>query len=149
MNYGRLSSSLILNISDATQRVFAVSTRISGLLWIRSSYYEHLVRRTLPGRRSPGRHRPPSGLQDPQSAPARTRRAAAAREFTRRILTDVGGAVPLHAFDGLRRWRRRNRAITELGALNNRMLRDIGIDRSHIQETVDAMLQAETEARTS
>jgi uncharacterized protein YjiS (DUF1127 family) len=92
-------------------------------------------------------HRP--AYRTPQSAPARTRHAAAAREFTRRILTDVGGAVPLHAFDGLRRWRRRNRAIAELGALNNRMLRDIGIDRSHIQETVDAMLQAETEARTS
>jgi uncharacterized protein YjiS (DUF1127 family) len=57
--------------------------------------------------------------------------------------------VPLHAFEGLRRWRRRNRAINELGALNNRLLRDIGIDRNHIRETVDAMLQAETGARSS
>ncbi len=79
---------------------------------------------------------------------SRTRRVTAAGRFARRILADIGGAVPLHAFEGLRRWRRRNRAITELGALNNRLLRDIGIDRSHIQETVDAMLQAETGVRT-
>ena len=91
-------------------------------------------------------HRPAHTL--PHPAPARTRRTAAAGRFARRFLTDVGGAVPLHAFEGLRRWRRRNRAITELGALNNRLLRDIGIDRNHIRETVDAMLQAERGART-
>ena len=85
----------------------------------------------------------------PHPAPARTRRSTAAGRFVRRILTDIGGAVPLRAFEGLHRWRRRNRAISELGALNNRMLRDIGIDRNHIQETVDALLQAETGARSS
>ncbi len=92
-------------------------------------------------------HRPAHRVTHP--APAKARRVAAAGRFARRIVTDIGGAVPLHAFEGLRRWRRRNRAIKELGALNNRLLRDIGIDRSHIQETVDAMFQAETGARTS
>ncbi len=78
----------------------------------------------------------------------RTRRVAAAGRLARRIVTDIGGAVQLRSFEGLRRWRRRRRAIAELGALNNRMLRDIGIDRNHIRETVDAMLRAETGVRT-
>ena len=92
-------------------------------------------------------HRP--ARTTPQPAPARARRSAAAGRLARRILTDIGGAVPLRSFEGLRRWRRRSRAINELGALNNRLLRDIGIDRNQIRETVDAMLQAETGDRTS
>ena len=84
----------------------------------------------------------------PHPAPARARRVAAAGRLVRRIVTDIGGAVPLHAFEGLGRWRRRNRAIKELGALNNHLLNDIGIDRNQIRETVDAMLQAETGVRT-
>jgi uncharacterized protein YjiS (DUF1127 family) len=90
-------------------------------------------------------HRP--ARTTPNPAP-RTRRAAAAGRLARRILADIGGAVPLHAFEGLRRWRRRSRAIKELGALNNRLLRDIGVDRSNIRETVDAVLRAETGGRT-
>ncbi len=92
-------------------------------------------------------HRP--ARTTPQPAPARARRSAAAGRLARRILTDIGGAVPLHAFEGLRRWRRRNRAITELGAFNDHLLRDIGIDRNLIPGAVDAMLRAETGVRTS
>jgi uncharacterized protein YjiS (DUF1127 family) len=90
-------------------------------------------------------HRPAHAA--PRPVPAKTRRTAAAAGFARRILTDIGGAVPLHAFEDLRRWRRRSRAITELGALNNHLLSDIGIDRNHIPETVDAMLQTEAGVR--
>jgi len=91
-------------------------------------------------------HRPAHRATHP--APARARRSAAAGRFARRIVTDIGGGVPLRSFEGLRRWRRRSRAIKELGALNNRMLKDIGVDRNQIPETVDAMLQAETGVRT-
>ena len=88
--------------------------------------------------------------------PAKARRAGPVRRLVRSILADIGGAVPLHAplhaplqaFEGLRRWRRRSKAIAELGALNNHLLRDIGVSRGSIREVVDAMLQAETGVRT-
>ncbi len=73
--------------------------------------------------------------------PAKTRRAGPARRFLRDVLTDIGGAVPLHAFEGLRRWQKRRKAIAELGALDNHMLRDIGISRGSIRELVDAQLR--------
>ena len=83
------------------------------------------------------------------NAPARTHRAAAAWHFIRRILTDIRGAVPLHAFEGLRHWRRRGQAIAAIHALDDRILRDIGIDRNTIRESVDAMIQAEAGGRVS
>ncbi len=76
--------------------------------------------------------------------PAKTRRTGPALRFVRHVLTDIRGAVPLHAFEGLRRWHKRRQAIAELGALDNRMLRDIGISRGSIRELVDAQLRFET-----
>ena len=81
-----------------------------------------------------------------QPAPAKTRRAAAARRFARAIVTDIGGAVPLRAFEGLRRWHKRRKAIAELSALDDRMLKDIGVSRGAIRELVDAQLRFEAEA---
>ena len=43
----------------------------------------------------------------------------------------------------LGRRRRRRRAIAELGVLNDRMLKDIGIDRSEIASAVSESMQAE------
>lgn len=68
-------------------------------------------------------------------------------------MTDIRGAVPLRAFEGLRRWRRkseiaadRRKRVAELDALDDRTLQDIGVNRRAIPELVDAQLQAETEA---
>ncbi len=79
-------------------------------------------------------------------APAKTRRTGPARRFARDILTDIGGAVPLRALDGLRRWHQRRKAITELSALSDRTLRDIGVSRGSIRELVDAQLRFEAAA---
>ena len=79
-------------------------------------------------------------------APAKARRAGPARRFARDLLTDIGGAVPLRAIAALRRWRRRRKAIAELAALNDHMLRDIGVSRGAIRELVDAQLRHEAEA---
>ncbi len=68
-------------------------------------------------------------------------------------MTDIRGAVVPRAFEGLRRWRRRDKAvanrrkaIAELDALDDRTLQDIGVDRRSIPELVDAQLQADAEA---
>ncbi len=74
-------------------------------------------------------------------ASVKTRRAGPARRFVRHVLTDIRGAVPLHAFEGLRRWHKRRKAIAELQALDNRTLQDIGISRGSIREVVDAQLR--------
>ena len=60
-----------------------------------------------------------------QRTPVKARRAGPARRFARDILTDIGGAVPLRAFDGLRRWHKRRKAIAELSTLDDRTLRDL------------------------
>ncbi len=54
----------------------------------------------------------------------------------------------LRALEGLRHWHQRRKAIAELGALDDRMLKDIGVSRGTIRELVDAQLrhQAETGA---
>ncbi len=78
-------------------------------------------------------------------APAKTRRAGPARRFVRDILADIGGAVPLRALDGLRHWHQRRKAIAELGALDDRMLKDIGVSRGSIRELVDAQLRQRAE----
>ncbi len=78
---------------------------------------------------------------DHRPTPARTRRAGPARRMAREILTNIGGAVPLHAFESLRRWHKRRKAIAELQALDNRTLQDIGISRGAIRELVDAQLR--------
>ncbi len=68
-------------------------------------------------------------------------------------MTDIRGAVVPRAIEGLRRWRRqdkavvdRRKAIAELDALDDRTLQDIGVDRRSIPELVDAQLQAEAKA---
>ena len=78
-------------------------------------------------------------------APAKTRRAGAARRFARDILTDIGGAVPLRAMVRLR-WHQRRKSIAELQALNDRTLKDIGVSRGEIRDLVDAQLRFEAEA---
>ncbi len=80
---------------------------------------------------------------------ATTRRPGPARRFVRHILTDIRGTVPLHAFEGLRRWHKRRKAIVELGGLDNRMLRDIGISRGEIREVVDSQLRFQAGGRVS
>ncbi len=74
-------------------------------------------------------------------ASAKTRRADPARRFVRHVLSDIRGAVPLHAFEGLRRWHQRRKAIAELSRLDDRTLQDIGISRGAIRELVDAQLR--------
>ena len=76
--------------------------------------------------------------------PAKPRRNHAALGLARRLLTDIGGAVSLSAFAKLRHWHRRGKAISELSALDDRTLQDIGVNRRSIRELVDAQLQAET-----
>ena len=73
--------------------------------------------------------------------PRKARRSRAEPGLARRLVTDIGGAVPLRAFQALRHWRRRGRAIGELGALDNRTLKDIGVSRGSIRELVDAQLK--------
>ena len=77
---------------------------------------------------------------------AKTRRGGPAGRLARDILTDIGGAVPLRALARLRRWHKRRKAIAELGALDDRMLKDIGVSRGAIRELVDAQLRFEAEA---
>ncbi len=84
-------------------------------------------------------HRP--AQRPARRAPAKTRRAGPARRFAQDILSDIGGAVPLRALDGLRHWHARRKAIAELGALDDRMLKDIGVSRGTIRELVDAQLR--------
>ncbi len=74
-------------------------------------------------------------------ASAKTRRAGPARRFVHHLLTDIGGAVPLRALEGLRRWHQRRKAIAELQTLDDRMLKDIGVSRGAIRELVDAQLR--------
>ena len=76
-----------------------------------------------------------------QRAPAKTRHAGPARRFARDILTDIRGAVPLRALEGLRHWHNRRKAIAELQSLDDRMLKDIGVSRGAIRELVDAQLR--------
>jgi uncharacterized protein YjiS (DUF1127 family) len=76
-----------------------------------------------------------------QRTPVKARRAGPARRFAQDIVTDIGGAVPLRALDGLRRWHKRRKAIAELGALDDRMLKDIGVSRGAIRELVDTQLR--------
>lgn len=68
-------------------------------------------------------------------------------------MTDILGGALLRAFEGLRRWRRRDkagaerrRAIAELEGLDDRTLQDIGVNRRSIRDLVDARLQAEAQA---
>ncbi len=76
--------------------------------------------------------------------PRKSQRNRAEPGLVRRLVTDIGGAVPLRAFQALRHWRRRGKAYRELNALDNRVLKDIGIDRGSIRELVDAQLEADT-----
>ena len=71
-------------------------------------------------------------------------------------MTDFLSGLPLHAFEGLRRWWRkgqaiayRRHAIAELEALDDRTLEDIGVNRRSIRELVDAQLQAAADAEAA
>ncbi len=80
---------------------------------------------------------------------AKSRRPGPAGRFLRDVLTDIRGAVPLHAFEDLRRWHKRRKAIAELSTLDDRMLKDIGISRGSIRDVVDSQLRFQTGARIS
>ena len=75
--------------------------------------------------------------------PGKPRRNRAEPGLARRLVADISGTVPLRAFQALRHWRRRGKALRELNALDNRVLKDIGVERGSIRELVDARLQAE------
>ena len=60
--------------------------------------------------------------------------------------TGTAAGVLRAASAALARWRRRRQAIAELGALNDHMLNDIGIDRSEIASAVTESLLAESHA---
>lgn len=49
----------------------------------------------------------------------------------------------------VRRWQRRRAAIRELNGLSDHVLTDIGLSRAAIREAVDAMLDRETQSRTT
>ncbi len=73
-------------------------------------------------------------------ASVKTRRSGPAGRFVRNVLSDIRGAMSLHAFEDLGLRLRRRKAIAELDALDNRTLEDIGINRRSIPEVVDAQL---------
>jgi uncharacterized protein YjiS (DUF1127 family) len=78
--------------------------------------------------------------------PGKVRRNRAAPGIVRRILSDIGGAVPPHPFQDLSRRHRRRERIAELDALDDHILQDIGVNRRSIPELVDARLRLEAEA---
>ena len=47
------------------------------------------------------------------------------------------------------KWHKRNKAIRELSALSDRLLKDIGISRGEIRAVVDAMLTAPEQRRAA
>lgn len=55
--------------------------------------------------------------------------------------------MPLRVFEDLRRWHRRRKAIAEVGALSDRILKDIGVSRGSIRELVDARLRPKAETK--
>ncbi len=59
------------------------------------------------------------------------------------------GTAVRRAIEGLRHWRRRRRAIAELGTLDDHMLKDIGISRGQIRDVVDTQLRLQAGAGTS
>ncbi len=68
--------------------------------------------------------------------------------LARRVLADIGGGVSLQALESrvsrlgqtLNTWRGRRAAIGELSALNDHMLKDIGLHRSQIRSVVHEMM---------
>ncbi len=54
----------------------------------------------------------------------------------------IGRAI-VGAFEGFKRWRTRQASIRELSALNDHMLRDIGIHRSEIRSVVRGLLKGD------
>ncbi len=56
----------------------------------------------------------------------------------------IGRAI-VGAFEGFKRWRTRQASIRELAALDDHMLRDIGIHRSEIRSVVEGLLKGDAE----
>ena len=66
---------------------------------------------------------------------ARQARARSLREIGRWIGAQATAAAH-RVFEAYRSWRRRQAAVFELGSLDDRSLRDLGINRSEIQSVV-------------
>ncbi len=56
----------------------------------------------------------------------------------------IGRAI-MGAFEVFKRWRTRQAAIRELAALNDRLLRDIGIHRSESRAVAERLLKGDAE----
>jgi uncharacterized protein YjiS (DUF1127 family) len=66
---------------------------------------------------------------------ARQARAQTLRNLGRWVGAQATAAAS-HAIEAYRSWRRRQAAVFELGSLDDRSLRDLGINRSEIQSVV-------------
>ena len=53
------------------------------------------------------------------------------------------------AVEAYRKWRLRRATYAELSALSDRMLADVGLDRTNLAETVKDMVESEARARRS
>ncbi len=73
---------------------------------------------------------------------AMTRLEDLVRHVARVAAGSAGGA-----WRALARWHRRRRAMAELGALNDRALKDIGVSRGEIYARVEEVLEAEARRR--
>ena len=60
---------------------------------------------------------------------------------------DAIGNLFGRAIDVARAWQRRRRAISELTALGDRTLQDIGLHRSEIRSVVEELLESESRSR--
>ncbi len=101
---------------------------------------------------------PPSQTKASQTKPSqpKARRNRTTPGLARRVVADIAGGVPLRSLEtgvmrlieGFRAARRRHAAISELSALSDRMLEDIGLHRGEIRSVVHEMTRAAAPAQS-